>query len=104
MLRRRYEILLPLRFNDGQAIPDESFYDTREELLVRFEGLSWTPHPVQGAWKHEGETYEDSTIRIVVDVEDIPDNRQFFVEWKPILLERFQQLEIYMVSYPIDRL
>jgi hypothetical protein len=31
------------------------------------------------------------------------DNPQFLIEWMPTLLRRFDQLEIYMVSYPIDR-
>ncbi len=39
---------------------------------------------------------------MVVDVEDTPEDRQFFVEFKVVLLERFEQLEIYIVSYPID--
>jgi hypothetical protein len=100
MLRRRYEILLPLKFNDGRTVPDELFLETREELLSRFEGLSWIPHPIHGAWKHEGTVHEDANVRIVIDVEDTPENRQFFVEWKPLLLDRFSQL----VSFPIDRL
>jgi hypothetical protein len=103
MLRRRYEILLPLRFNDGRPVPDEAFNKTREDLLARFEGLSWVPHPVQGIWRHEGTTYEDATVRVVIDVEDTAENRQFFVEWKPTLLRRFDQLEIYIVPCPIDR-
>jgi hypothetical protein len=104
MLRRRYEILLPLLFNDGSPIPDEAFYEAREELLARFDGLSWVPHAVKGIWKHEGAKYEDETVRIIVDVEDLPENRQFFVDWKPVLLERFAQIEMYIVSYPIERL
>jgi hypothetical protein len=37
-----------------------------------------------------------------VDVEDTPENRQFFAALKPVLLERFNQLEIYIASHPID--
>jgi hypothetical protein len=59
---------------------------------------------VQGIWRHEGTTHEDATVRVIVDVEDLQENRQFFVDWKPTLLRRFDQLEIYIVSYPIDRL
>lgn len=29
---RRYEVLLPLRFNDGQAVPDSIVVDTLLEL------------------------------------------------------------------------
>jgi hypothetical protein len=30
---RRYEILLPLRFNDGHPVPDELVADTLIELI-----------------------------------------------------------------------
>ncbi|SRR5260221_5683516 len=69
MPRRRYEMLLPLRFNDGRPIPDELFNQTREDLLARFEGLSWVPQPIQGLWVHEGTRYEDVTVRDVVYVD-----------------------------------
>ena len=41
-------------------------------------------------------------LRFVIDVEDTPENEQFFTQYKPILLERFAQIEIYIVSYPVD--
>jgi hypothetical protein len=37
-----------------------------------------------------------------VDVDDLPETRQFFVEWKPVLRERFKQIEIYITSIPVD--
>lgn len=104
MLKRRYEILLPLKFNDGQKIPDELLKETWSELIERFDGLSWTPQPIQGVWSHEGVLHEDATIKLAVDVEDLPEHRQFFVEYKPVLMQRFQQLEVYIVSYPIERI
>jgi hypothetical protein len=101
MLRRRYEILLPLQFNDGSPVPDEALNVTREELLARFGGVSVLPGTIAGIWIHEGKRYEDSLVRVVVDVEDTPENRQFFVGWKPALLSRFQQIEIYITSLVI---
>jgi hypothetical protein len=92
MQKRRYEILLPLQFNDGSAVPVDILHQTREELVAQFAGV----------WVHEGTRYEDSLVRIVVDVEDTPDNRQFFVDWKPTLRERFQQIEIYFTSFIIE--
>ena len=103
MQRRRYEILLPLKFNDGRTIPEEAYYETRDELVARFGAVSWVPDPLKGIWLHEGVKYEDSTIRIIVDVEELAESRTFFAEWKPILMERFEQLEIYIISYPIER-
>jgi hypothetical protein len=33
---RRFEILLPLRFNDGKAVPDEYIADALVELRTKF--------------------------------------------------------------------
>jgi len=51
---------------------------------------------------HAGVRYEDTSIRLTVDVEDTPENRQFFAEFKVTLLQRFEQIEIYIASYPVD--
>jgi hypothetical protein len=50
----------------------------------------------------EGSRYEDELRRFVVDVEDTPENHQFFVAFKQTLLERFEQVEIYIACYSID--
>jgi hypothetical protein len=44
---RRYEILLPLRFNDGQAVPDELIADTKGHLrtiAIAHLGYALQPH------------------------------------------------------------
>lgn len=102
MQKRRYEMLLPLKYNDGRAVEEEKIYQTREELVARFDAVAFQPGVVQGIWVHEGTRYEDDLRRVVVDVEDLPETRQFFVDYKPVLCERFQQIEIYIASYPID--
>jgi hypothetical protein len=102
MRKRRYEMLLPLRYNDGQPIEDEKLYQTREELIARFDAISFMPGTVQGIWVHEGTRYEDELLRIVIDVEDIPENNTFLVTFKATLCERFQQIEIYIASYPVE--
>ena len=102
MLRRRYEILLPLRHNDGRPVSDDILNQTREELVERFDGVSVQPQSILGIWWHEDVRYEDTSVRLTVDVEDTPENRQFFIEFKATLLQRFEQIEIYIVSYPVD--
>jgi hypothetical protein len=89
MQKRRYEIHLPLKYNDGRPISGEAFEQTREELVAHFGGLSLLPESVRGIWINEGTRYEDDLLRFVVDIEDTPENRQFFTAWKPLLLERF---------------
>ena len=39
---------------------------------------------------------------IIVDAEDTTENRQFIVEYKPTLLQRFEQIEMYIASYLIE--
>ena len=102
MLRRRYEILLPLRHNDGRPVTEDKLNQTREELVERFDGVSVLPQSILGIWVHEGVRYEDTSVRLTVDVDDSPANRQFFIEFKQTLLARFEQLEIYVASYPVD--
>ncbi|MEZ4727713.1 MAG: hypothetical protein R3E79_11335 [Caldilineaceae bacterium] len=40
-------------------------------------------------------------FKLTVDVEDKPESRDFITHLKAELLERFDQLEIYVVAYPI---
>jgi hypothetical protein len=57
---------------------------------------------MRGAWEHQGKVYEDNLTRFFVDVPDRPEHRQFFREFKEVLKRRFEQLEIWITSYPLD--
>jgi hypothetical protein len=102
MRKRRYEILLPLKHNDGRAVSGELFERTREDLIAQFGAVSLLPHTILGIWVHEGARYEDELLRVVVDVDDNAENQQFFVGYKGALLERFEQIEVYIVSYSVE--
>lgn len=102
MRKRRYEILLPVRFNDGRPVNGELLEQTREELVAQFKAISILPHTILGLWVYEGSRFEDELRRYTIDVEDTPENQQFFVDFKAKLLVRFEQIEIYIASYPID--
>jgi hypothetical protein len=102
MRTRRYEILSPLRTNEGRNARREKFEQTVDDILERFSGISIQPTPVHGIWLHQGRRYEDDSLRIDVDVPDTRANQQFFVRLRRTLAERFQQIEIYVVSYPVD--
>lgn len=102
MRSRRYEILLPLMHNDGRPVDPEKFSQTLEELLTELGAVSISPHAVRGIWVHEGARYEEESRRIEINVEDSSACAEFFVALKATLTERFEQIEIYIVSYPID--
>ena len=99
---RRYEILLPLKFNDGQSVPWSLIGDTLVELRERFGAVSWETQIIHGVWQHQGVDFRDDLVRVFVDVPDRPENRQFFVHLKTQLKSRFNQLEIWMTTYPIE--
>ena len=99
---RRYEILLPLRFNDGQPVPWELVGETLLELRQRLSAVSWETQAIRGMWEHEGTEYQDDLVRVFVDVPDKPEHRHFFAELKGRLKSRFQQLDIWMTTCPID--
>jgi hypothetical protein len=102
MQKRRYEILVPLKHNDGRDVDGALIEQTRDELVAEFGAVTLSPSPVLGVWTHEGRRYEDELMRLAVDVEDIGPHREFFTEFKQILLERFDQLDIYITSHIVE--
>ncbi|HZO91916.1 MAG TPA: hypothetical protein VFB38_26600 [Chthonomonadaceae bacterium] len=75
---RRFEILLPRRFNAGQLAPDELIADTLLELEERFGAISSEPQTIHGLWRHEDQLFRDELIRVFVDALDVPESRQLF--------------------------
>ncbi len=99
---RRFEILLPLRFNDGRDVPDEIIAQTLEELQDRFGAVSCESQTIRGMWRHEGQTYRDESVRVFVDVLDDPASLAFFRDFKERLKSRFGQIDIWMTTYPVE--
>jgi hypothetical protein len=52
---RRFEILLPLAFNDGRPVPNELIAETLLELEQRFGAVSSETQTIQGMWQHQGQ-------------------------------------------------
>jgi len=99
---RRYEILLPLRFNDGQSVPDVLVADTLLELENHFGTVSWETQVIRGWWRQAEEVYSDDLMRVIIDVDDRAEHRLFFLDFKERLKVRFRQIEIYMTTHRID--
>jgi hypothetical protein len=95
-------IPLPLRFNDGRAVPDELIADTILELCEHFGAVSCETQTIRGIWTHEAAVYRDELIRVFVDTPDTARSKEFFVELKSRLKSRFDQLDIWMTTYPVE--
>jgi hypothetical protein len=63
----RYEILLPLEYNDGTPVEQEKFDDTRNELNNRFGGVTLDSIRVSGYWLSNGRLYADKLMRLRID-------------------------------------
>ena len=105
MTTRRYEILLPSRFNDGREVVATCMAclpDTLMEAADRFGALTFDPRTTTGVWTHDGVRYDDDLFRLTLDVPDTDDTRHWMAMFKKQLLDRFDQLEIYVVSVPVE--
>lgn len=99
---RRYEVLLPLQFNDGRAVPSEWLAEAVNEVVDRFNAASFETQKVEGHWRQGGVLYRDDLVRIVVDFPDLPESRRWMREFKARWKSRLQQVELWMVSYLIE--
>ena len=97
----RFEILLPLRYNDGSPVELLKYEETREELVAEFGALSEEVGTVRGTWVHENVRYQDELIRFYVECAYTRHNQEFFKQYSVRLKERFQQLEIRITSHSV---
>lgn len=54
MTLKRYEILLPLVYNDGAKIEEEKFFQTNQELLGKFSTSTTDTITASGSWVYKG--------------------------------------------------
>ena len=99
---RRYEILLPLRFNDGASVPDELVGEVIIAIRERFGAASFETQTIRGVWQHEGQVYKDDLVRLFADVPDTESNREWFLQFKEQLKRDFRQLDIWMITHLIE--
>ena len=99
---RRFEILLPLQFNDGRDIPPEWLAEAVLEIVEQFGAASYETQKVEGHWRHQGILYRDNLVKIVIDASDEETNREWMREYKSRWKAKLDQLELWLVSYTID--
>lgn len=99
---RRFEILLPLQFNDGQDVPNDWLADAVLEIVEHFGAASYETQHVEGHWRHQGVVYRDNLVKIIVDATDEEINRAWMRDYKGRWKQKLQQLELWLVSYTID--
>jgi hypothetical protein len=99
---RRYEVLLPLQFNDGREVSGEWLAEAVLEIVDQFGAASYETQKVEGHWRHGGVLYRDNLVRLIVDVPDSAKNRRWMKGFKERWKEKLEQVELWMVSYRIE--
>jgi hypothetical protein len=83
-------------------VAEELLTQTLLELEQQFGAVSCETQTIRGFWQHQGEGFRDQLVRVFVDVDDTPKNHQFFIQYKERLKARFQQLDIWLTTYPVE--
>jgi hypothetical protein len=98
---RRFEVLLPLQFNDGRDVPAEWLADAVLEVVEQFGAASYETQQIKGQWRQADVVYRDNLVRLVVDIPDTATNRRWMKAFKQRWKRKLEQLELWMVSYLI---
>ncbi len=102
--RVRFEIRLPIYYNDGKEIDTEQHEQTINEIYEKFGAFTFLTL-TEGSWRNPetNESYREKMGGFFIDVdkEKLDDAIVFFKQHKEIWKERFKQQEIYIVHYEI---
>jgi hypothetical protein len=75
---------------------------SHDELIQTFGATSMDTVIVQGRWLYQSIVYSDQLIRLRLDVEDTPENRDTMRQIKEVLKARFEQIDIYITAHRIE--
>ncbi|MBI1928207.1 hypothetical protein HYR99_28675 [Candidatus Poribacteria bacterium] len=104
---KRYEVYLPLKYNDGRKIEARKLKQTEKELYERFKGITAVRQEnyLRGLWQEEEQFFVDEVIILyVVDLAATTsqEGEQWFEKSKAKWKRRFQQREIFILQQDIN--
>ena len=99
---RRFEVLLPLQFNDGSDVPAELLAEAVLEIVDHFGAASYETQKVEGQWRHGGVIVRDNLVKIVIDTPDSLSHRRWMKQYKDRWRSKLEQTELWMVSYAVE--
>ncbi len=100
---KRYEIYLPLKYNNGKEIEPEKIKRIREQLIAVFGALtvSSLSAPYQGSWRYGGVTFIDDIIKIEIITTEDKKAERFFKDFKEQLKRFLKQIDILITVQDI---
>jgi hypothetical protein len=100
---KKYEIYLPLKYNNGREIEAEKIKQIREELIAVFGALTVSSQfaPYQGSWKYGGVDFIDDIIKIEIIASADRKTEKFFRKFKEHLKQLLKQIDILITAQNI---
>ena len=101
----RFDIYIPLRYNDKKLIEKSKFLDVFNELTGLFGGSSSEENSIMGSWidPKSGIRYDDENRIYHIICDNTADNIQKMQDYQENLKGTFQQEEIMMYYIHIYR-
>lgn len=98
------QLLLPLKDNDGQPFPAESFRNLRRQLADSFGGVTaFVRSPAVGLWQDQDDRLDrDDVVMFEVMVDDL--DVKFWTNFRRELETRFRQDEIVIRAVAVRKL
>ena len=92
----KYELYLPLKYNNGIDIESEKLKEIQQQLIAVFSAMTVSPlsAPLQGTWRYGGVEFVDDIIRIDIIAREDWESHQFFKSFKRRLKRKLRQIEI----------
>jgi len=97
---QKYDIYLPLKYNNGSEIEAEKLEEIQQQLLAAFGAMTVSPlsAPFQGTWRYGGVEFVDDIIRIeIITAEELG----FFKNFKRRLKRTLRQHDILITVQQI---
>jgi hypothetical protein len=101
---KEYDIFVPLFYNNGIAIEQIKFQELQDDLLERFEGLTYFPQANQGFWTFGDITYHDEIVIYRVISQDSAASREYLSDLKEHLKRELQQQDILIIEREVGLL
>ena len=101
---RKYDIYLPLNYNNGKPIEATKITKICDELALMFGAITTSPvtAPYKGRWKYGGVEYVDEIMKIEVLTSGDKTTKQFLKDFKEQLKKDLQQIDILITTHGIQ--
>ena len=100
---KKYEIYVPLKYNDGTEIEAEKIKRIRIELIAAFGAITVSSQsaPYQGTWKYGGVDFIDDIIKFEIIAGADKKTEAYFRRFKQRLKRLLKQIDILITAQNI---